>query len=479
MSNFGFGAAAAGTPSTTFGFGATKPAPAFSANTPSFGTNPAVTGALSFNTTVSGTSTTPNFGFGSTPGTSTASQSSGLFATGGTAITSVSSGLFASPIVSAAPTTGVNFGTPTPSTGLNFGTATSTQPTSSLNFGTTAATTPSFFGTTPAATGSFFTAKPATTAATATITSVSLNTTGLGGVDVSANKPGLTQGSSSPTAAKENLIPAELKQTIKNFKAFIKTQKAFASDIARGSVRPLNRCTEDTASLMELLTTLAGSVQRDRSLADKLKQDTAKALQNAEIAQRTHETPAGLQYENNAPLYFFMELAESFEQDLLLFRSQIESTEKHIHTMVAPKTLTPQELTMAMSKLHESLIAVAGKLQGVHSKVQLQKEQYLNLRKYVLKDSSNVFEDTKLNGKESRISSGKINSGPTPFGPAWGNTSSLQSATSISVGTSIKPPTTGLSFNAPSNLAASLSAADSNSSFQLQKPPTGNKRGKH
>lgn len=70
-----------------------------------------------------------------------------------------------------------------------------------------------------------------------------------------------------------------------------------------------------------------------------------------------------------------------------------------------------------MSKLHESFIAVAGKLQGVHSKVQLQKEQYLNLRKYVLKDTSDVFEDSKLNGKISRISSGKINSGPTPFGP--------------------------------------------------------------
>lgn len=93
---------------------------------------------------------------------------------------------------------------------------------------------------------------------------------------------------------------------------------------------------------MELLTTLAGSVQRDRSAADKLKQDTAKALQNAEIAQRTHDTPSGLQYENNAPLLFFMELADSFEHDLMLFRSQIETTEKHIQTMMTPKTLTPQ-----------------------------------------------------------------------------------------------------------------------------------------
>lgn len=93
---------------------------------------------------------------------------------------------------------------------------------------------------------------------------------------------------------------------------------------------------------MEILTTLAGSVQRDRLLADKLKQDTAKALQNAEIAQRTHDTPSGLQYENTAPLLLFMELAENFEHDLMLFKSQIESTEKHIQTMMTPKALTPQ-----------------------------------------------------------------------------------------------------------------------------------------
>lgn len=71
---------------------------------------------------------------------------------------------------------------------------------------------------------------------------------------------------------------------------------------------------------------------------------------------------------------------------------------------------------MAMSKLHESLVAVAGKLQGVHSKVQQQKEQYLNFRKYVLKDNKNVFEDIKSDGKISH-SIGRITSGPTPFGP--------------------------------------------------------------
>ena len=76
------------------------------------------------------------------------------------------------------------------------------------------------------------------------------------------------------------------------------------------------------------------------------------------------------------------------------------------------------DLTAAMSKIHESLVAVAGRLQGVHAKVQQQKEQYLNFRKYVLKDSSNPFEDvSKVSARNARNSIGKSTSGPTPFGP--------------------------------------------------------------
>lgn len=41
---------------------------------------------------------------------------------------------------------------------------------------------------------------------------------GLGGLDVSVNNKGLSQGNSSSTAAKENLLPNELMQTIDKFK---------------------------------------------------------------------------------------------------------------------------------------------------------------------------------------------------------------------------------------------------------------------
>lgn len=49
-------------------------------------------------------------------------------------------------------------------------------------------------------------------------TTTSSTNKGLGGLDISVSNKGLSHGSNSPTAAKENLIPNELVQTIDNFK---------------------------------------------------------------------------------------------------------------------------------------------------------------------------------------------------------------------------------------------------------------------
>ncbi|XP_011333199.1 nucleoporin p58/p45 isoform X2 [Ooceraea biroi] len=463
---FTFGSPAVTTSSTGFGFGTQKSATGFGVGNTSFGT-PTTSGTLTFNA-LSTPTTSINFGF-SSASTTQAQPSSLLGSNVATTMTTAPS-LF--PTATSAPLfTGLSFGTPATTSTLTFGAPSSTPATGGLTFGT-ATTNTSLFGS--GAGSTLLGAKP-----TIAVTTTTNTNKGLGGLDVSISNKGLSQGNSSSTAAKENLLPNELMQTIDKFKDFVKVQKGLSSDIARGSSRPLNRCAEDTASLMEMLSTLSGSVQRDRSSADKLKQDTAKALQSAEIAQRTHDTPPGLQYENNAPLQFFMELAETFEQDLMLFRSQIETTEKHIQTMMAPRTLTPQELALAMSKLHESLVTVAGRLQGIHAKVQQQKEQYLNFRKYVLKDNTNVFDSIRANSKTSRSSIGKITSGPTPFGPVWESSTPVPSATNIAINSSMKPPTASLNFNAPINLTAPLPISGSSSNFQLQKPPIGNKRGKH
>lgn len=72
--------------------------------------------------------------------------------------------------------------------------------------------------------------------------------------------------------------------------------------------------------------------------------------------------------------------------------------------------------------MHETFVALAGRLQSVHSEVQMQKEQYLNLRKYMFHDDTNVFEKSLpqneiLNLENITFSPSKIAAaaGPTPF----------------------------------------------------------------
>lgn len=56
-------------------------------------------------------------------------------------------------------------------------------------------------------------------AATTTAPTITSSTNqGLGGLDVSINNKGLLQGNNTSTAAKENLLPTEIMQTIEKFK---------------------------------------------------------------------------------------------------------------------------------------------------------------------------------------------------------------------------------------------------------------------
>lgn len=77
-----------------------------------------------------------------------------------------------------------------------------------------------------------------------------------------------------------------------------------------------------------------------------------------------------------------------------------------------------------MRRLHETFVALAGRLQAVHSQVESQKETYLNIRKQIYNDHTNPFEKlAKINHESvnhamnaSRIySPPKVATGPTPF----------------------------------------------------------------
>lgn len=76
-----------------------------------------------------------------------------------------------------------------------------------------------------------------------------------------------------------------------------------------------------------------------------------------------------------------------------------------------------------MRRLHETFVALAGRLQSVHSQVESQKETYLNIRKQIYNDHTNPFEklasaqNTTVNQiNVSKIySPPKVGTGPTPF----------------------------------------------------------------
>uniref|UniRef100_K1QL21 Nucleoporin p58/p45 n=1 Tax=Magallana gigas TaxID=29159 RepID=K1QL21_MAGGI len=396
-------------PTSSFSFGATP-----TASTGGFklgGTTP------SFPSTQSSTAA-PTTGFAL--GTSTASTQSGGFKLGTTTLppafpgtTSTAPGTtatvapamgFAMPIPSSTATVGGGLGM-----GMGLGGAvkpTLTSTTSTLgglfNTQTPAAKPAGILGATTA-TGSVF-GTPATTS----------QTMGLGGVDPKTSTTAAGGSAADPKAGdgktlKKSQVPPEIVKTVEDFKTYIKEEKTVQEGISRMSCKPMYKVQEDVASLKQLLSIVSNGLQRNACAVEKLKKEMTQELKNAEMAQRTKDIPAGLQYENTAPTEYFQRLVENFETQMLSYRQQIETLEGHLHSISQPSILSPEELVELLRKLHETFIALAAQLHQVHEAVKTQKEHYLNYRKIFLHDTKNIFEREKKAVKPKVL--------PEHFGP--------------------------------------------------------------
>lgn len=422
-----------GTPSTQAGgnvsFGATAgqtPATAGATSSFSFGVTPSAAGGLklggttpSFPSTQSSTAA-PATGF--SLGTSAATPQTGGFKLGTTTLPPAFPGTTSSaPGTSATVAPAVGFAMPiasstTPGGGLGLGGGlggtirpTLTSTTSTLgglfNTQTPAAKPAGILGATTA-TGSVF-GTPTTTS----------QTIGLGGVDPKTSTTTAGGSAADPKAGdgktlKKSQVPPEIVKTVEDFKTYIKEEKTVQEGISRMSCKPMYKVQEDVASLKQLLSIVSNGLQRNACAVEKLKKEMTQELKNAEMAQRTKDIPAGLQYENTAPTEYFQRLVENFETQMLSYRQQIETLEGHLHSISQPSILSPEELVELLRKLHETFIALAAQLHQVHEAVKTQKEHYLNYRKIFLHDTKNIFEREKKAVKPKVLPE---HFGPSPF----------------------------------------------------------------
>ena len=184
---------------------------------------------------------------------------------------------------------------------------------------------------------------------------------GLGGVDP---KTSLTSGGTTTSkpgdnkAAKETNIPNEIALTVQDYKNYVKKQKSVRENITRMSSKPMYKVQEEAASLRQLLSSVTNALQRNAVAIQKLKAESAQELKHSEIAQRTKETPPGLQYEHTAPTVYFQSMAEEFEGRMCKYRQQIEEMEKHLASLNTATMLTPQELSQLLSKVSQRVIVL-------------------------------------------------------------------------------------------------------------------------
>jgi len=190
---------------------------------------------------------------------------------------------------------------------------------------------------------------------------------------------------------KEDTVPVEIIKDVNSFKEFMKKEKEESNQISRFNTKSLNRITSEVKNLSSTLASLSSCYKTNIFVVKKLKNDLTNELQHAENTHITQNMSPTMQLDNILPVKYFQKMLKNFELNMISYQQQINDLEQHISVMNNPTTLTAQDISLALTKMHENFIALASNLHSIHGNISRLKEQYLVYRRLVYGDTYDIF----------------------------------------------------------------------------------------
>jgi len=216
---------------------------------------------------------------------------------------------------------------------------------------------------------------------------------------------------------KDCMIPIELDHTVEQVKKHMKDEKSVCSDISHYSDKAYTKIKQETDALSQLVTILSIGIHKNRSTLEKLKLSSAQELVNTDIACRTKETAASMQYENVAPMDYFMRLVAQFETDMTEYRKQIDQTQQQLQLMTSGGAVSSADISLAIQRLYAAFTELAARYQGIHLTLMKCKEQYIAVHRRVHGTSVPAFEKSSSCNPVPNLSTTSLAklTGPNPF----------------------------------------------------------------
>ncbi|KAL5256058.1 hypothetical protein ACHWQZ_G011316 [Mnemiopsis leidyi] len=317
--------------------------------------------------------------------------------------------------------------------------------------GSTAAA-PSLFGSTAA---------PATTATT---TPPNEDAVTLGGIKSDNAK------NTGPKAWRNETVPEPVCKLVDEMKNFLKEQKDLKDEISRFSPASIDKVKEEVEFLIKNARYLSQAVTADTVAVANLKNSVIEELKNCEVAQRTKDS-TNLPLEVSLPMEYFYKRVNQFEEAIQTYKVQIDEIES---VMTCDRSVvTTANIGAMLNRMQQIFVTLASKLHTLHEDIKIQKDFYLNYRKVIYKDDTNIFDIRRKGRLVSQVC-------PTPFSdttnmlPSSFSQMSTISSSSLPQNTTLTSTSlfnkTAPSFNSPFN------SSFSNTSVLSTTPRLGTKK---